>query len=229
MPSFVSLRVASKSTFTKPLLADLVNTYIAQPMKLLFLAVLLTLLTTACVHRGYYMVQGTYDKVSVDFTDTKIGIIDPRGVFGDEEALQSQKRGFKQLTKCDRVLLLSESDLRFTSTPPPPYGEVLTDADFEYLQAYTDLDYLIFSETGPGRAEPVPGSGFSPVAAREAYAFLALYDLNTGEELKTITVNGSLNPNPDANWFEVYYDEESIARRALLKAVRRLVEYATCG
>ncbi|NJC26273.1 hypothetical protein [Neolewinella antarctica] len=197
-------------------------------MKVFFVLIISTLCLSGCLHRGKYRIQGTYDKVALGIADTKIGVLDPRGYVNTDEAFKTQLRELGRLTKCPTTLVLSEADLQWTSIPPPPYGDRLTEDNLTYMATHTDLDYVIFTEFGPGRSEAVPGLGFPAASVREAFAYLVLYDVETGEEVKTITVNGSLNADADSAWWELWYEEDQMSVRALRKGLRHLVEYTSC-
>ncbi|WP_273444884.1 hypothetical protein [Neolewinella agarilytica] len=198
-------------------------------MKHLPLLLLITLaLFTSCANRGHYTVMGSFNKVQLPFAGKKIGVLEPRGVFGDEAAQREVDLGMKKLGKCPETTVFTEEQLNRTDRLPAIFGEGLSDSHIQYFTENTDLDYLIYIDAGPGRADAGTGQPLGFGADREAHSRLFVFDLGDGSEIKSITVNGTLNITEDKKWYQYDYGEPSIGRRALQKGLKYLVKYSDC-
>lgn len=195
-----------------------------------FSALLLMVLLTGCYSRGGYRYGGEFQNVQLPATGKKIGILDPRGPFGDEAATTLvQKTVAKAFKKCPTTQLLTESELYLTYKIPALTGNGLSEADLDWFTKNTPLDYLILTDVGPGQLEGTPTNLRGFTADREASVLLTVYDLADGGALKTITVTGTLMLKEDPRWYELEYKEEQIGRRALKKSVKRLARFSDCG
>lgn len=195
-----------------------------------FSTLLLLVLLTGCISRGGYRYGGEFQNVQLPATGKKIGLLDPRGPFGNEEtAALVQKTVAKAFKKCPTTQLLSESELYLAYKIPALTGNGLSEADLNWFTNNTPLDYLILIDVGPGQLEGLPATQRGFTADREASVLLTVYDLADGGVLKTITVTGTLMLKEDPRWYELEYKEEQIGQRALKKSLQRLARFSDCG
>lgn len=185
-------------------------------------------LFTSCANRGNYTIMGSFNKVQLSFASKKIGVLEPRGPFGDQAAQRQVDIGLKKLGKCPETIVFSEDQLNQTDRLPAIFGEGLSEAHLRYFMDNTDLDYLIYIDVGPGRADAGTGQPLGFGADREAYSRFFVFDLTDGTEAKSITVNGTLNLTEDRKWYQYDYTEPSISRRALKKGLKSLIKYSDC-
>lgn len=174
------------------------------------------------------MVSGSYEKVQLSFRGKNIGILDPRGAFGDTDAQREVELQIKKLSKCVGTDVLTEPMLNATNRLPAIYGESLEESHLQYLAENTDLDYLIYIVTGPGRLTSETGlfPGFG--ADREGHAYFIIYDLPNEVAIKTITVNGTLNVDDNKRWYETEYSERDIGHRSIKKGFNLLFRFSDC-
>ena len=191
---------------------------------------LLLFLLSSCYSRGSYRYGGDFQNIQLPATGKKIGLLAPRGPFGDEAATALvQKTVAKAFKKCPTTQLLTESELYLRYNIPALTGNGLSEADLDWFTNNTPLDYLILTDVGPGQLEGAPTTLRGFTADREASVLLTVYDLADGGFLKTITVTGSLMLKEDPRWYELEYKEEQIGRRALKKSIKRLARFSDCG
>jgi|GEM_PF-3495764 len=191
---------------------------------------LLILLLTGCYSRGSYRYGGEFQNVQLPATEKMIGILDPRGPFGDERAAEMlQKTVAGAFKKCSGTELVSETQLYAEYKIPPLMGNGLTETELVWFRDNTPLNYLILTDVGPGQLENTPTNLRGFTADREASVLLTVYDLADGGALKTITVTGTLMLKEDNKWYELEYNEEQMGRRALKKALKRLAKFSDCG
>ncbi|MEL6274758.1 MAG: hypothetical protein AAFU03_06640 [Bacteroidota bacterium] len=183
----------------------------------------------SCARRGSYTITGSYENVQLLFSGKKVGILDPRGAFGDADALREVELQLKKLIKCPGTEVLTEDQLSATGWLPAIYSENLEKSHLQYFTEKTDLDYLIHIVTGPGRLASQTGLSAGFGADREAHAHLIVYDLHNKTEAKTITVNGTLNQDVDKKWYETEYSEPDLGRRAIRKGLELLIKYSDCS
>ncbi len=188
-----------------------------------------TLLLTSCVHRGNYTTAGSFERVQLPLRDARIGVLEPRGPFGDPASADKAYRELRSmLKKCGEAELLTEDMMNEAAQLPALYGEGLAEHNLQFFVEQTDLDYILYLDIGPGRGEMVPSFPAAIPADREASAFVYVYDLTEGALVKTVQVNGRLNLQAEPRWYEIEYTEKEIARRALKKALRGVVQYSNC-
>ena len=186
-------------------------------------------LLTSCVYRGNYTTAGSIERVQLPLRDARIGVLEPRGPFGDPASAEKAYRELRSmLKKCGEAEVLTEDQMNQAAQLPALYGEGLADYHLRFFVEQTDLNYLLYLDIVPGRGEMVSTFPAAIPADREASAFVYIYDLAEGTLLKTVQVNGRLNQRPDLRWYEIEYTEEEIARRALKKALRGVVRYSDC-
>ena len=186
-------------------------------------------LLNSCVYRGNYTTAGSFERVQLPLRDARIGVLEPRGPFGDPASADKAYRELRSmLKKCGEAEVLTEDQMNQAAQLPALYSEGLADHYLQFFVEQTDLDYLLYLDIGPGRGEMVPTFPAAIPADREASAFVYIYDLAEGKLLKTVQVNGRLNQRLDLRWYEIEYTEEEIAGRALKKALRGVVRYSDC-
>ena len=184
---------------------------------------------SSCVYRGRYTTAGSFERVQLALRDARVGVLEPRGPYGDPAAAEKVYRELRSpFKKCGEAQLLTEDDMNQQGQLPALYGEGLTDHDLRFFVEQTDLDYLLYLDIGPGRGNMAPSFPAAIPADREASAFVYVYELSEGKLIKTVQVNGTLNEREDARWYELEYTEEQIAGRALKKALRSVVGYSDC-
>ncbi|WP_420460544.1 hypothetical protein [Neolewinella sp.] len=187
-------------------------------------------LVSSCVHRGNYTTAGSFERVQLPLRDARIGVLEPRGPFGDSASADKAYRELRgMLKKCGEPEVLSEDEMNQAQQLPALYGEGVAEHHLRYFVEQTDLDFILYLDIGPGRGELVPSFPAAIPADREASAFVYVYDLSTGTLAKTVQVNGRLNLQEEPRWYEIEYTEEEIARRALKKALRGVVRYSDCN
>ncbi|MFT7121610.1 MAG: hypothetical protein ACJAZ9_001792 [Neolewinella sp.] len=198
-------------------------------MKHLLLYTLLITSLSSCISKGFYRYGGAYPNVQLPLESEHIGVLEPRGIFGNEHAKRlTYKKLGKKFGKCSSATLLTENQLNEQGQLPAIFEDQLSSANIQWFMDHTDLDYLIYIDVGPGSLQDLPGS-LNPVTAdRMASVRLIVYDLADGGELKSITVNGTLNLKPDKRIWELESSEEGIGYTALKKALKRLEKFTNC-
>ena len=186
-------------------------------------------LVSSCVYRGNYTTAGSFERVQLPLRDAGIGVLEPRGPFGDPASADKVYRELRSMLKnCGEAQLLTEDQMNEAAQLPALYGEGLAEHHLKFFVEQTDLDFVLYLDIGPGRGELVPSFPAAIPADREASAFVYVYDLADGELVKTVQVNGRLNLRADPRWYEIEYTEEEIARRALKKALQGVARYSDC-
>lgn len=193
------------------------------------LILVFTMLTSGCTYLGEYTYGGEFPNIQLPAKGKVIGMLDPRGPFGDKQAKDLfQKRMRQYFGKCDRTVLLTEEGLNERGLLPAIYGASLSEDNLKWFVEKTKLDYLVFPDIGPGALQDMPESFQNSTADLEASVRLIVYDLNDGGELKSITVNAQLDYDVDRNLWELEPSEKKLGQAALNKAVLRLAKFTNC-
>lgn len=188
-----------------------------------------TIIFSGCINRGDYNYGGAFPKVQLPAEGKMIGILDPRGPFGDLDARDLVHKSIrKSLSRCAAVTLLTEDQLNERAKLPVILGDQLSESNLRWFVEQTELDYLILPDVGPGSLQDLPGSFNNFPADREASVRIIVYDLSDCGELKSITVNGRLNLKPDKRIWELEASEKSIGYTALRKGLKRLGKFTDC-
>ncbi|WP_020570053.1 hypothetical protein [Neolewinella persica] len=189
----------------------------------------LFLLFTSCINRGNYHYGGSFPNAQLPAIGKKIGVLDPRGPFGDVNARKTLHATFKRtFGKCEDTVVYTEDQLNQLAQLPAIYGDYLSDSNLDWFVEQTDLDYLILTDVGPGRLTDDPQPLNISTADREASVRVIVYDLADGGELKNITVTGRLNLDVDKQFWELEASEEGLGTFALKKAMKRLGKFTDC-
>jgi hypothetical protein len=197
--------------------------------RLPFLFLCLVLLFTSCINRGTYHYGGAFPNVQLPATGKKIGVLDPRGPFGDVNARKTLHATLKRtFGKCEDAVVYTEDQLNQLAQLPAIYGDYLSDGNLDWFVEHTDLDYLVLTDVGPGRLNDDPQPLNIATADREASVRLIVYDLADGGELKSITVTGRLELEEDLEFWQLEASEEGIGTLALKKAMKRLGKFTNC-
>ncbi|MFK8162109.1 MAG: hypothetical protein AB8H12_06550 [Lewinella sp.] len=195
---------------------------------ILLLACLL-MFCTSCIKQGHYRYGGTFPNAQLPAIGKKIGVLDPRGPFGDGYARKTLHATFKRtFRKCEYTVVYTEDELNQMAQLPAIYGDHLSDDNLDWFVEHTDLDYLILTDVGPGRLNNDPSLVNLPSADREASVLLIVYDLADGGELKSITVTGTLNLEADKQIWELEASEKGMGNNALRKAMKGLGKFTDC-
>ena len=145
-------------------------------------------LLNSCVYRGNYTTAGSFERVQLPLRDARIGVLEPRGPFGDPASADKAYRELRSmLKKCGEAEVLTEDQMNQAAQLPALYSEGLADHYLQFFVEQTDLDYLLYLDIGPGRGEMVPTFPAAIPADREASAFVYIYDLAEGKLLKDRT------------------------------------------
>lgn len=198
-------------------------------LPLLALTTLLLSSLTGCINHGSYRYGGAFPNVQLPAEGKTIGMLDPRGAYGDERArdlLQSMVK--KAFGKCPGTVLLTEDELNAKAQLPAIFGDQLSDGNLDWFVENTELDYLVVADVGPGSFEKGPISPVAVLADRQASTVITVYDLADGGPLKSIAVTGSLLLDPDGKIWELEASETSIGYRSLRKGLKRLGKYSDC-
>lgn len=192
-------------------------------------ALALSFFMFSCINRGNYNYGGAFSNVQLPTEGKTIGVLDPRGTFGDEIARAIvQKRLKKYFSRCTATTLLTEDELNEQAQLPAIFGDQLSESNLQWFVEQTTLDYLILPDIGPGSLQDSPGSFNNFPADREASVRITIYDLADGGELKSIIVNGRLNLKADKKIWELETTEKGMGYTALRKALKRLGKFTDC-
>lgn len=187
-------------------------------------------LLSSCIYRGSYSYGGAFPNVQLPAEGKTIGVLDPRGAFGDKDARNLLHKSIKKsFGSCTSLTLLTEDNLNERGKLPAIFGDQLSESNLRWFVEQTELDYLILPKVGPGSLQDLPGSFNDIPADREASVRIIVYDLTDGGELKSITVNGRLNLKEEKKIWELEASEENIGLTALRKALKRLGKLTDCG
>jgi hypothetical protein len=191
---------------------------------------LLTLSLFGCIRYGEYRYGGEFFNAQLPVNGKKIGILEPRGQYGNAEAKKVMHQTLiKTLGKCPDTYIATEDGLNKRGELPPIYGEELSEDNLIFFVEKTTLDYLILLDVGPGRV--AGGAVLPPLqsANQEVAAILTVYDLNQGGFFKEIIVNGALDYDPDLQIWETEASPQQMAMMAIRRAVKRLTRFSDCG
>ncbi|MFT6000962.1 MAG: hypothetical protein ACI81P_003428 [Neolewinella sp.] len=189
----------------------------------------LLLFCTSCINQGHYRYGGAFPNAQLPAIGKKIGVLDPRGPFGDENARKTLHLALKKaMGKCEGTVVYTEDQLNQLAQLPAIFGDHLSDGNLDWFVEQTDLDYLILTDVGPGRLNDDPQPFIIAPADREASVSLIVYDLADGGQLKSITVTGTLNLKEDKRIWELEASEEGMGTNALRKAIKRLGKFSDC-
>lgn len=193
------------------------------------MATLLSLLFSGCINHGNYRYGGAFPNAQLPAVGKQIGILDPRGPFGDVYAQKTVQNMLKSVFRqCNDATIYTEDQLNAQDKLPAIYNEHLSDSNLEWFVKNTTLDYLILLDVGPGILNDQPDPLLMPSADREASVSLLVYDLADGGILKEVTVTGQLKIEEDLQFWELSASEESMGLKALRKAMKRLGKFTDC-
>lgn len=196
---------------------------------LIFLLTIVFLITS-CVRTGDYRYGGAFLNAQLPVIGKKIGVLDPRGPYGDAEATRVMYRTLKQtIAKCPGTKILTEEGMNDRGELPPIYGERLSEENLAWFIEKTDIDFIVFLDIGPGKFEGDTTPRALAPADREASAILIVYDLNHQSVFKEIIVNGSLNLDLDLQLWETEASEADMALVAMKKALKKLRVLSDCS
>lgn len=199
------------------------------PPRLASLLVLLIFLS-GCIHYGNYRYGGEFVNAQLPVNGKRIGILEPRGQYGDAEAKKiMHKTLVKTLGRCSNTYVATEDGLNDRGELPPIYGEELSEENITFFVEKTTLDYLIFIDVGPGRV--AGGAVLPPLqsANQEVAVILTVYDLNQVGFFKEIVVNGALDYDGDLQLWETEATPKQMGMMAIKKAILKLAQLSDCG
>lgn len=192
------------------------------------LLVFVVFFTASCVRYGDYRYGGAFVNARLPVNGKKIGILEPRGPYGDAEAKKVVYRTLiETLGRCPDTYVATEDGLHDRGELPPIYGEQLSEDNMAFFVEKTSLDYLFFLDVGPGK---VTGGAVLdiPSAHQEVSVILTIYDLNQGDIFQEIIVNGSLDFDPDLQLWETEATPKQMGMMALKKALHRVKKFSDC-
>jgi hypothetical protein len=191
---------------------------------------ILLVFSSSCIRYGNYRYGGEFVNAQLPVKGKKIGILEPRGQFGDAEAKEMLYRtAVKTLGRCPTAYVATEDGLNERGELPPIYSDQLSEDNLIFFVEKTSLDYLIFIDVGPGRVSG--GAVLPPLqnANQEVAAILTVYDLNHGGIFKEIVVNGTLDFDPDLQLWETEATPKQMGLMAIKKALQKLTRLSDCG
>jgi len=200
-----------------------------RPLRLLLLLVLL-ISVSGCIRYGEYRYGGEFVNAQLPVRGKKIGILEPRGQYGDAEAKKLlYQTAIKTLGRCPTVFIATEDGLNERGELPPIYSDQLSEDNLIFFVEKTSLDYLVFLDVGPGR---VSGGAVLPPtrsANQEVAVILTVHDLNHGGVFKEIVVNGTLDYDLDLQLWETEATPKQMGMMAIKKALLMLTRLSDCG
>ena len=192
------------------------------------LLIIIALQTVSCIRYGDYRYGGAFVNARLPVEGKKIGILEPRGPFGDAEAKRVMYNTLiKTLGKCPNTYVATEDGLHDRGELPPIYGDQLSEENMAFFVEKTSLDFLLFLDVGPGKV--VGGAVLDiPSAHQEVSVILTIYDLNQGDIFQEIIVNGALDFDPDLQLWEIEATPKQMGMMALKKALHRVRRFSDC-
>lgn len=190
----------------------------------------IALLFSSCFRLGHYQYGGAFLNAQLPVVGKKIGVLDPRGPYGNAEAKKLMYQTLKQtIAKCPGTKILTEDGMNDRGELPPIYGEQLSEDNLAWFIEKTDIDFIVFLDIGPGKFEGATTPAPLRPGGREASALLIVYDLNHQSVFKEIIVNGSLDLDTELQVWEIEATEAEMALSAMKKAIRKLRMLSDCS
>ncbi|MEM6771365.1 MAG: hypothetical protein AAF597_12350 [Bacteroidota bacterium] len=198
------------------------------PPQNLLLVLLVGTLLSGCTYYGEYHYSGEFANAQLPAKGKKIGILDPRGPYGNSTTKKELYQTLKAtLGKCRTTRVLTEDGMHDRGEAPPIYNDYLSEDNLRWFVEETTIDSLVWIDVGPGKITggTVP---YIPTAHQEVSAVFTVYDLNDGSLLKEIIVNGTMDFGTAPSEYQIEATVEQMGTMALRKGLHRLRQFSDC-